>query len=401
MYYIIIIKLVENMHIKWWVKILILSATAVLIGACARATTPPAPTPAPLPVVQTDVAATLTAIAPTPSATASLTPTTAATPTLVATATPTASPTPAASATPPASPTPTLTPTATPASPTVVVPNTAGATPTAAAEETCIDKAGFFGDVTIPDNTLLQKDAEFIKTWRIRNVGTCTWGDGYNLVFANGHIMDGPPTSPLPKAAPGDIINISVNMKAPSDGGTYAGDWEFENPAGQRFGVNSHGEDLIWVIIKVDWGPGVGPTPTPPPVNCAYTTNPDYVTQLLALINAKRAENQRAPLTLQSNLSAAAAAHSADMACHSYLDHVGSDKSTYLTRIQAANYKFTYASENIYAGGDAQEAFDWWMGSPIHKANILDPKVTQIGIAYAYYSQSAYGGYYTLDFAHP
>ncbi len=390
------------MNTKWWVKLLIGSFVAVLIGACARATTP-APTAAPLPVIETGVAGTLTAIVPSASATPSLVVAEVITPSLVVTSTPTVSPTPAATATPSATPTPAAspTPTATPASTAVVTQAAATAAPTPAVVEACIDKAGFFGDVTIPDNTLLKKGDTFIKTWRIRNVGTCTWGDGYHLVFANGPILDGPPTSPLPKAAPGDIIEISVNMKAPSEGGTYAGDWEFENPAGRRFGVNSHGEDLIWVIIKVDWGPGIGPTPTPPPVNCAYTGNPDFVAKLLQLINVQRVANKRAPLTLQTNLSAAAARHSADMACNSYLDHAGSDGSSYQTRIQAANYTFTYASENIYAGGDAQEAFDWWMGSPIHKANILDPKVTQIGIAYAYYAQSLYGGYYTLDFAHP
>jgi uncharacterized protein YkwD len=44
---------------------------------------------------------------------------------------------------------------------------------------------------------------------------------------------------------------------------------------------------------------------------------------------------------------------------------------------------------------------NWWMGSPIHKANILNPDVTEIGIAYVYTSNSDNGGYYTTDFASP
>jgi hypothetical protein len=389
---------------------------AILLVGCARNPNPPDKTlTGPFPVVATDVADTLTAIAPTPTTsptvfiqntpsitptlTAALAPSATPVPTLLPSAV--ASPTPTSSPTPTASPTAALSPTAVPTNALVDLQSSSAPTPTQPAEGACIDKAGFFGDLTIPDNSLLQKSTSFIKTWRIRNVGTCTWGEGYQLVFANGHIMDGPPSSPLPKAAPGDIINISVNLKAPDEGGTYAGDWQFQNPAGRRFGVNSHGEDMIWVIIKVDWGPGIGPTPTPPPVACAYTGSPAYEDQLLQLINAARAAKQLAPLTIQSKLAAAAAVHSADMACNSYLDHTGSDGSNYSARIKSQGYTAAYSSENIYAGGDAQEAFNWWMNSQVHRDNILSPKITQIGIGYAFYSKSNYGGYYTLDFAHP
>ncbi len=265
----------------------------------------------------------------------------------------------------------------------------------------CIDKAGFYGDVTIPDKTLLPKNTEFVKTWRFRNVGTCTWGEGYQLVFANGQILGGPPSSPLPKAAPGDIIEVSVRLKTPADGGTYAGDWQFQNSSGKRFGVNSHGEDFFWVIVRVDWGPGVGPTATPPPVNCAYDRNSSYESQLLQLINSARAANGLAPLALQSQLSAAALVHSVDMACNSYLDHKGSDGSTYGVRLTRAGYKSSYNTENIYAGGSAQDAFDWWMNSQVHRGNILSKKITQIGIGYAYFSKSKFGGYYTLNFGLP
>ena len=158
---------------------------------------------------------------------------------------------------------------------------------------------------------------------------------------------------------------------------------------------------MFWVVIKVDWGPGVGPTATPPPVNCALERNAGYEAQILQLINSARAANRLAALTLQSQLSAAAQGHSADMACNSYLDHTGSDKSSHSSRLTAQGYKYAYESENIYAGGNAQDAFDWWINSPVHRANILSSKITQIGIGFAYFATSQYGGYYTLDFAHP
>ena len=41
------------------------------------------------------------------------------------------------------------------------------------------------------------------------------------------------------------------------------------------------------------------------------------------------------------------------------------------------------------------------MNSQIHRDNILDPNVSQIGIAYVFNAASTYGGYYTLVFASP
>lgn len=289
---------------------------------------------------------------------------------------------------------------------TVDAPVAVSATPTQAptsppADGDCVDKAGFFADVTIPDNTLIEKNAPFTKTWRFRNVGTCQWGEGYQVVFANGHMMSGPPSLPLPSTAPGDTVDVSINFKAPAEGGTYAGDWQFQNAKGKRFGVNSHGEDLFWVIIKVDWGPGVGPTPTSPAVDCAYQRKSDEEAKILQFINAARAANGLPILSLQNQLSAAAQAHSSDMACNSFLDHSGSDKSTHAARLVSQGYRASYESENIYAGGAAEDAFKWWMNSPIHRANILSPKVTQIGISAVYFRGSTFGDYYTLNFAHP
>ena len=214
-------------------------------------------------------------------------------------------------------------------------------------------------------------------------------------------MMSGPLSSPIPRAAPGEIVNVSVNLKSPPDGGEHFGDWLFQNPSGKRFGVNSHGEDFFWVKIRVDWGPGVGPTAAPPPVNCAYEQNSAYITQLLELINAKRAANSLRPLVIQTQLAAAAQGHSADMACNNFMDHTGSDKSSYKDRIKRQGYNASFVSENIYAGGTAADAFDWWIHSKVHLENILSPTATQIGIGHAFYRQSNFGDYYTLDFGKP
>lgn len=382
----------------------LLLACALLVGvyltACNQ-TAAPGPTATATPRNPQVEATTFT-----PAAPPAMTPT----PTAIQ-ATPTQTPTEA-----PASPTP-ENPTATPETPASPTPENTPtqAPPGESSQADCIDKAAYFSDVTIPDGTSFKQSVTFTKTWQIRNEGTCTW-DGYHLVFASGDIMDGALSNPMPVVKPGEIADVSVDLKSPPQGGEYTGFWEFENTSGQRFGVNSHGKDFIWVKIGVSWftadnPPGV-PKPTPgpggasQPAGCTVEQNADYEAQILTLINQARAEKSLPALTLRDPLTAAARNHSRDMACNDFIDHTGSDGSTWFTRIQAQKYAYSYASENIYVGdpdfgGDAQGAFDWWMNSQVHRDNILSPKVTSIGIGYAYYSGSTYKGYYTVDFARP
>ena len=43
----------------------------------------------------------------------------------------------------------------------------------------------------------------------------------------------------------------------------------------------------------------------------------------------------------------------------------------------------------------------WWMSDKIHRDAILNPKVTEMGVGYAYYSNGSYGDYITVDFGSP
>jgi hypothetical protein len=228
----------------------------------------------------------------------------------------------------------------------------------------CIDKAAFYEDVTIPDNTLFQAGEEFIKTWKIRNEGTCTWGSGYTLVFGGGDQMDGALSNPIQLVPPQETANISIRLKAPMRGGQQTGNWEFQNASGKRFGVGSGGFDYIWVQIIVDWGlpkeqPVQNPaTPAPadpsqaassgnPP--CPASEDPGFDREVLALINNIRVNASLNPVSLQSQLDNAALEHSYDMACNNFADHDGSDGSTWYDRVGKQGYaNYASAKEIIY-----------------------------------------------------
>lgn len=282
--------------------------------------------------------------------------------------------------------------------------------------EGCLEKAAFYADVTVPDDTFFKQGEVFTKTWRFRNEGTCTWTPDYRVVFHSGEIMDAPLANPFPTTVlPGEQVDISIEMRAPTRGGSYQSNWEFEDPNGARFGTGSAASDLFWVRIAVRFldqndlpQPDPGNQPIPPPSSgCSAQQNTQVEAQVMELINQARLSNGLSPLIYNAALSAAALTQSTDMACNNFVSHTGSNGSNWADRIRAQGYEYaTYPLENIYVGdpqfgGDAQGAFTWWMNSQVHRDNILNSVVTEAGVGYVYNPNSEYGGYFTVDFALP
>ena len=101
------------------------------------------------------------------------------------------------------------------------------------------DQAQFVTDVTVPDGTTFAPNAPFTKTWRLKNVGTCTWTTAYSLVFVSGDRMGGV-TTLIPQAVvPGQTVDLGINFKAPSLAGSYRGYWQLKN-ARRRFVRHRH-----------------------------------------------------------------------------------------------------------------------------------------------------------------
>ena len=139
-----------------------------------------------------------------------------------------------------------LTPTSQATIPSTPVPTSVGAS----------DLAIFVADVTIPDGTVIAPGAAFTKTWRLQNAGMSTWTTSYSLAFVSGEQMGG--TTPVlitQSVAPGAQVDISVNMVAPVNPGTYQGYWKMKNASGSFF------NESVYVLIKVGSG-GLTPTVT-------------------------------------------------------------------------------------------------------------------------------------------
>jgi hypothetical protein len=133
------------------------------------------------------------------------------------------------------------------------------ALPSSASAAVC-DQAQFVSDVTVPDGAKYEPGATFKKTWRIKNIGTCTWTTSYSLVFDTGSQMGAPASIKFPsEIKPGQTIDINVDMTAPNNPGHYIGYWKFKNAAGVLFGIGASANKSWWVDINVASGsiPGV------------------------------------------------------------------------------------------------------------------------------------------------
>jgi len=114
------------------------------------------------------------------------------------------------------------------------------------------DAAAFVRDVTIPDGTTIDPGGGFTKTWRLLNVGTCSWTPGYALVFVSGDRMYAPVSNGFPgNINPGQSVDLSVNMSAPVNNGEYQGYWRLRNTAGTLFGIGAQAQGAFWVKIRV------------------------------------------------------------------------------------------------------------------------------------------------------
>jgi len=118
-----------------------------------------------------------------------------------------------------------------------ITPTPAPPTPTpGAGPGGCVPKMSFLEDVTVPNGTTLQPNAEFVRTWRVLNDGTCYWNSTYRLVFSKGDQMGGPAWVAVPNTEPGARVDISVPLVAPPWPGTYRGTWAMQATNGATFG---------------------------------------------------------------------------------------------------------------------------------------------------------------------
>ena len=107
--------------------------------------------------------------------------------------------------------------------------------------------------------------------------------------------------------------------------------------------------------------------------------------EMLRLINENRRAHQLPPLTEVSSLTQAARRHARDMADHDLTSHIGTDGTNGGERIRQAGNAWTRWGESIgWEFRAARDMVNWWMNSSTHRAVILSPDMTDLGLGYAF-----------------
>lgn len=122
-----------------------------------------------------------------------------------------------------------------------------------------------------------------------------------------------------------------------------------------------------------------------------------YGIEILALVNAARAENGKRGLQCDPLLTRSARLHAEDMCAQNYFSHTSKDGRSMGDRIRAEGVQYRAIGENIAKGQSSSlAAHTSWMNSPGHRANILSDKYDRLGVGHA---QCASGRYWVQNFA--
>jgi uncharacterized protein YkwD len=158
--------------------------------------------------------------------------------------------------------------------------------------------------------------------------------------------------------------------------------------------------DEYWIVLAAR------ELPPPPLIPAAAAA------RVLELVNAARAVARDCdaahhfeaaqPVAASPSLDAVALDHSRDMAEHRKLGHPGSDGSAPADRVTRSGYAWRGVGENVASGQQTADAVvKGWLESPGHCENIMEPRFTEMGVAFALAPDQNPNIYWTQVFATP
>jgi len=170
------------------------------------------------------------------------------------------------------------------------------------------------------------------------------------------------------------------------------------DPQFRDIGVYQRGASS-WLVLGV-------PLVVPPPSQV-----PILVRRAVELVNAARARGTQcgarsfapvAPVSLSARLGDVALGHAADMAAHNYFEHEDLAGRSPADRVRASGYREKLVGENIaYGPTTVEEVVRGWLASPDHCENIMDPRFSEMGLAYAQGSRQRHGLYWVQLLVQP
>jgi len=148
--------------------------------------------------------------------------------------------------------------------------------------------------------------------------------------------------------------------------------------------------------------PAPMPMSTPAPARTHIFTSPTeegsrFEQRVLELVNIERTRHGLFPVVWDDTLAGVARDHSRDMAINGFSGHIGPDGSNVSDRLHRVGIAYLMWAENVSVGRrSADAAMSAWMDSPGHRANILRPEVTHIGVGF-YQLDGSQGRFYATQ----
>ncbi len=157
---------------------------------------------------------------------------------------------------------------------------------------------------------------------------------------------------------------------------------ELKGPGLHSVEILAEGREGVAVLAVIPILVGDAPEPPPPTFEAspAETSAESVLKNLHALIDEERKARGLKPFKRDRALAKIALHHSEDMDRHAFVAHTSKTSGNAADRVARAGLKATLVLENIGRGYSASEIHEGLMASPGHRANLLHPTATHIGL---------------------
>lgn len=173
----------------------------------------------------------------------------------------------------------------------------------------------------------------------------------------------------------------STESKALGPGPAFSGEVPLKARGTYQIEVVAEDERGPSVLANFPVYAGVEPPPLPAARSASVReSEAEAEASLLSLTNEARKAAGRRPLAPLPALANVARKHSVDMAEHRFVAHNSPSTGTPSDRVRRAGIGAVYVLENLGAAASAREVHEGLMGSPGHRANILDANATHLGV---------------------
>lgn len=228
--------------------------------------------------------------------------------------------------------------------------------PTPAGPAPCEWGMAFVADLNLDDKNMtappvMKPGQSFTKSWRVRNVGTCAWEADFQIAFVRGNRaeaqMGGASVAVGKKVQPGETIDLSVKLTAPTVYGTFQAFWQMRTNTRQYFG------EVVWVGVQV---PDPNPPPPPPQpvdVNPNLRADANWVNQGQCTTVRWDVDNVNNVFFVTNSQAQGVGGHDARSVCPSAT-------TTYILRVVRKDNKSVDFPITINVNGSAPLTINFW-----------------------------------------